>query len=610
MTEKNTPAPAFSSHTCTNRFCPWLLGTLGVMIAWMVYLYHGGEQSYVLIHECLDGNIPMCSLFTQSDVYFAGSDAVFQPLLGGVPRNCMPGETSLHLLPYRLLSAFHAFVLCEFLAKVAALVGMALLLRRHLIPTAPNIVICGVAFCFSLLPFFPCSGLTVAGQPLLLYAILNLRNRNLSIYNWLIVGLFPFLSSLVTIGFVLVPLLALCVLYEAVKRRKATVPLLIAWLLLTCGYVAAEYRLFVQVFAAKGFVSHRVEFSDIGQTLKGAVKEAILNFIHGQYHVESVQYPIIMLTCVVALAAWLFGRRRSRRTVDQTAAADECAARDSREIIALVVLCLLCGLISLFYGFYSWSATKQLIDATGISLLRTIQFQRVHWLHPFLWSLVFAFALAAIAKRFRFGVFLAVLLVISQAAMAGRAHNALNREQYHTCRENPKLRLNFGEFFSAPLFAEIRDYIGRPQSQYRVVSLGMYPSIALYNGFYTADGYVSNYSLDYKHQFRKVIAKELEKDAPLQKYYDTWGSRCYLFSHELNRQYLYTKKNPIRRVDHLDIDTIALRQLGVEYIFSAVEIGNSKQLGLKLEKVFKRDDSPWRIYVYAVPNKSVVKQKD
>jgi hypothetical protein len=50
--------------------------------------------------------------------------------------------------------------------------------------------------------------------------------------------------------------------------------------------------------------------------------------------------------------------------------------------------------------------------------------------------------------------------------------------------------------------------------------------------------------------------------------------------------------------------------LGVEYIFSAVEIGNGEQLGLKLEKVFERDDSPWRIYVYAAPNKSVVKQKD
>jgi hypothetical protein len=223
---------------------------------------------------------------------------------------------------------------------------------------------------------------------------------------------------------------------------------------------------------------------------------------------------------------------------------------------------------------------------------------------------VFAFALAEIAKKFRFGVFLAVLLVISQAAMAGRAHNSLNREQSYSCRENPKLRLNFGEFFSTSLFAEIRDYIGRPQSQYRVVSLGMYPSIALYNGFYTADGYVQNYSLDYKHQFRKVIAKELEKDEPLQKYFDTWGSRCYLFSQELDRQYLCTKKNPIRRIDHLDIDTTALRELGIEYIFSAVEIGNSEQLGLKLEKVFERDDSPWRINVYAVPDKSVVKQKD
>jgi hypothetical protein len=128
----------------------------------------------------------------------------------------------------------------------------------------------------------------------------------------------------------------------------------------------------------------------------------------------------------------------------------------------------------------------------------------------------------------------------------------------------------------------------------------MYPSIALYNGFYTADGYVQNYSLGYKHQFRKVIAKKLEKDAPLQKYFDTWGSRCYLFSHELDRQYLCTKKNPIRRVDHLDLDTTALRELGVEYIFSAVDIRDYKSLGLKLERVFEQNDLPWQIYLYSI----------
>ena len=159
------------------RFWRWFLLALATVLAWIGYIYHDGEQSYVRIYDCLDGDsIPLYSVFVKSDAYFAGSDAVFQPLLGGVPRNCLPAETSLRLLPYWFLSAFHAFVFWKVVVKVVALVGMTLLLRRHVIPNALPIVICGVALCFSLLPFYPTAGLSIAGQPLLLYAVLNLRN--------------------------------------------------------------------------------------------------------------------------------------------------------------------------------------------------------------------------------------------------------------------------------------------------------------------------------------------------------------------------------------------------------------------------------------------------
>ncbi len=164
-----------------------------------------------------------------------------------------------------------------------------------------------------------------------------------------------------------------------------------------------------------------------------------------------------------------------------------------------------------------------------------LQFQRVHWLHPFLWSLAFAFAAAVISRKSRAGVFVAVLLIVLQVGMVIRAGQAHNYDQVHSCHGNPEWRLTFSEFFSAPLFAEIKNYIGRPQNEYRVASLGMYPSIALYNGFYTADGYVQNYPLEYKHRFRKVIAQELAKSPSLRQFFDNWGSCCYLLSHELGR---------------------------------------------------------------------------
>ena len=54
------------------------------------------------------------------------------------------------------------------------------------------------------------------------------------------------------------------------------------------------------------------------------------------------------------------------------------------------------------------------------------------------------------------------------------------------------------------------------------------------------------------------------------------------------------------RVPPLEIDTDALRELGCDYILSAVEIARHKRLGLSQEGVFRRDDSPWEIFLYSV----------
>ncbi len=217
--------------------------------------------------------------------------------------------------------------------------------------------------------------------------------------------------------------------------------------------------------------------------------------------------------------------------------------------------------------------------------------QRLSWLQPAAWTLVFAAALAVICEAFRGGRLVAWGLVAMQLFVVISAGQ----------HEHQEPRLTFAEFFSPGLFGDIRDFIGRSQASYRVACLGLYPAIALYNGFYTADGYWVNYPLEYKHRFRRVIAQELAKDSKLAVYFDEWGSRCYLFSAELGQRYLNTKDSRRRRIEHLDIDTAALAELGTQYILSAVEIGNASELGLKLEKTFVREDSPWQIFLYALP---------
>lgn len=44
-----------------------------------------------------------------------------------------------------------------------------------------------------------------------------------------------------------------------------------------------------------------------------------------------------------------------------------------------------------------------------------------------------------------------------------------------------------------------------------MISVGIYPAAAAYNGFHCLDGYSNNYPLEYKHAFRQIMEGELDK---------------------------------------------------------------------------------------------------
>ena len=161
---------------------------------------------------------------------------------------------------------------------------------------------------------------------------------------------------------------------------------------------------------------------------------------------------------------------------------------------------------------------------------------------------------------------------------------------------------SYSQFYDEDLFLQIAKDINMPQDySVKVVSVGMFPSIASYNGFWSLDGYMSSYSLDYKHSFRRVISKELEKDDAIKKYFDDWGSRCYVFSSELYKrknQYLCGKDE--MGINDLDLSIAELRDLGCQYIFSSVDIINYEELGLSFINQYTTDKSYWKIRVYKI----------
>ena len=109
--------------------------------------------------------------------------------------------------------------------------------------------------------------------------------------------------------------------------------------------------------------------------------------------------------------------------------------------------------------------------------------------------------------------------------------------------------LNFDNFYKFDEYKSIKQIVKNDV----VVSHDLDPMIAVANGIKSADGYFQLYPLSYKKKFRKIIEKELEKSSVLKRYFNEFGSRIYLFSHE--------KKNPA-------FNFLALKDLNIKYIIS------------------------------------------
>ena len=106
-----------------------------------------------------------------------------------------------------------------------------------------------------------------------------------------------------------------------------------------------------------------------------------------------------------------------------------------------------------------------------------------------------------------------------------------------------------------------------PEEEYRVASIGLHPAIAQYNGFYTLDSYNNFYPLSYKYEFRKIIEKELEKNKTIRIYFDEWGGRCYLFTDELGKHYMF-KKSSKKKLKKVQFNLNHLKKWVALYLFS------------------------------------------
>ena len=537
------------------------------------YIYFGSDAT-LRIHDNLDSNYTWYKVLLDSGTLFSSNSYKVDQLMNGVTRSSLPSEFNFLVLLYAAFGPYGAYVVNQALIRLIGFLGMCLLLKHHVIPGEKNSLIrTGVALCFALLPFWPFGGLSTAGVPLVVYAFLNIRKGNYAWFNWVVLLLYPAYSSLVLSGFYLLFIFGLLWLYDFYHKRKV-IPALGAILLISMAYLFKSYRLFFSFILDGGFVSHRAEFYSEGVGLIKSLNEALSIFSHGHSHAISLHsliiIPIVFLT-IIFLRKYLNDSTRKKYIL----------------LLTFIVIS------SLWYGILRLEAltSKESIGSVMMGYF-PMQMDRFYMLLPAFWMVLFAISLSTLLKFSKKMLIVVAMILTSQAIYASSYHELFR------FRNGPCV----SAFYATEQFDEISNYIGKEKSEYRVASLGIHPVIAQYNGFYTLDGYIASYPLSYKHQFREIIKGELEKNPALKKYYDTWGSRVYLFSSELKEKgaYVMNRAGNDFEISNLDINKTAFRDMGGRFILSAVKVNEENNPDIVFKKSFKTTGSAWDIYLYEV----------
>lgn len=540
-----------------------------------IFWYYLGTDSFLLIHDNLDSEFVYIKHILENSSFFnfGFSDKV-STVMNGLPRAFFRSPLNFTVLLFAIFPPVVAYITNHLFVHLIGYLGMFLFLNK-VIRVENTLVLLVVSISFGMVSYYHIQyGISISGQPLLIYAFYHILNKKDKLLHWLIITLFPFFSfAAATIPF-FVPVLVLLAILDYIRYKRFSIKYILSIALLVIVNLLVEYQLFYVTFIESNIVSHRVEFDNIAflgkpdwdyfvRTLKTYFKQT-------QYHSGTLKtWPLIALFGIVLL---LFRFKIKLQIL---------------LIVSVIILINVWVAANLrFINFFS-----------EIDFLRTFNSERFYFMLPFLWLSLGGMLLKELFSKGKIPGYLGILGIL--IVFSGIIKNNQEFQTNLSILKGEEIQQpTFKEFYAEDLFMKIKEDIQpyQPNTEY-FLSIGMHPSIAQYNNLSTLDSYQNNYDLEYKKIFRKLILEELSKNKGNMKYFDSWGSRCYYFSAEIGRRYIVQKSAPYT-IKNMALDTLLFKEMKGRYLISSVPIENSSEIDFDFIKTYQSDTSFWKLYLY------------
>lgn len=391
--------------------------------------------------------------------------------------------------------------------------------------------------------------------------------------------LFGFLIQFAPIGIFAFGVYCLALLIDAIKNRKIKKDLLLYIGFALISIIVSNISIFIYVLRGDQLNRSLLSTSpswDISYFIRNIVEVGL----RGQYHAAPVLHILIPL-CVagyVVLLCQLFKKKDLKQIVFPT-------------IIAGLII-LLCAIYVLDEMLILRYIVEKIIPIFGgFNLGRVVYFNNILW---------YVLTLTIFLRLDRNKVInYCLFLILAVNVFATVMRPGYYRDTYANIFRERSLsdKASFAEFYDTDYFESLKNDIEYDNEG--VISVGYHPSVAMYNGFNTLDGYYTVHPLDYHYKFREIVAPALEAYPILAEYYDTWGGRMYCFIDESKN--VAPERITKDEAKDLLINTDALYAMGGRYVLSKYKLSNADELGLVLvEHKTDIESSIYRVWVYKV----------